>query len=97
MDVNTGFTLGLTTMVTTVVAEHRRTSGTKVYVAVARLLTVAGVQLPGMPLSDMMGNNGAVEPEQITVSKLKTGTICGSTVMDMAAVEAHCPFSGVKW
>jgi len=49
-----------------------------------------------IPLSDVVGNVGATEPEQIGVIGLKAGVMFGVTVISNVAGIAHCPASGVK-
>ena len=46
------------------------------------LLTTAGFQLPVIPFDDMVGNTGAVSPEQFVKAepKLKVGVVFGLTV-----------------
>ena len=54
--------------------------------------------MPVMPLFDVVGNEGALAPEQILIAvpKLKAGVIIGFTVTTKLAVVAHCPASGVN-
>ena len=63
----------------------------KVYVPLAVLLTVAGLQVPVIPLSDVVGRVGTVPPLQIVndVPKLKVGVTFGFTVTVNVAVVAH--------
>ena len=56
----------------------------------------AGVQLPVIPFSDVVGSAVSVAPEQIAATGLKVGVIFGLTVMVNVAVVAHCPAVGVK-
>ena len=67
-----------------------------VYVPLAVLLTVAGDQVPVMPLVDVNGSTGAMAPEQIGATAVNVGVTFGLTVMVMVAVVAHCPASGVN-
>lgn len=62
------------------------------------MLIVVGLHVPVMPLSEVSGKPGAVEPAQIVsaLPKLKTGVIFGFTVMVNVAVTAHKPVVGVK-
>ena len=53
------------------------------------MLTVAGLQVPVMPLVEVAGNTGAVTPEHIAAIGLKVGVIFGSTVTVNVAVVAH--------
>ena len=56
----------------------------------------AGVQLPVIPFSDVVGSADSVPPEQIAATGLKVGVMFGLTVMVNVAVVAHCPAVGVK-
>ena len=56
----------------------------------------AGVQVPVIPFSDVVGNADSVPPEQIAATGLKVGVMFGLTVMVNVAVVAHCPAAGVK-
>ncbi len=60
------------------------------------LLTVAGDQVPVIPLSDVTGNGGTVEPEQIGAIAAKVGVTTGVTVISIVVGVAHCPASGVN-
>jgi hypothetical protein len=62
------------------------------------LLTVAGLQVPVIPLSDVVANVGTASPLQMVklVPKLKLGVTTGLTVTDNVCVVAHCPAVGVK-
>ena len=62
------------------------------------MLTVDGLHVPVMPLSDVVGNAGTEPPLHIVneVPKLKVGVTFGLTVTLNAAVVAHCPAVGVK-
>jgi hypothetical protein len=91
-----GVTIGLTVTVSVAVVAHWPAVGVKVYVVVAVLLTVAGVQVPVMPLVDVVGNIGAAEPAQIAGTGSKMGTIFALTVTVSVVVVAHCPDAGVK-
>ena len=91
-----GVTLGFTVTVNVVAVAHWPASGVKVYVPLTVLLTTAGDQVPVMPLSDVVGNVGATEPEQIGATAAKVGVTLGFTVTDNVVVVAHWPASGVK-
>ena len=56
----------------------------------------AGVQVPVMPFSDVVGKADKVPPEQIDATVLNVGVMFGLTVMVKVAVVAHCPAVGVK-
>ena len=60
------------------------------------LLTTAGLQVPVIPLVDVVGNTGAVEPEQNAGIAAKVGVTLGVTVILSVVVVAHCPTAGVK-
>jgi hypothetical protein len=59
---------------------------------------VAGLQLPVIPLLEVVTNAGTVPPAQIDklVPKLNVGVTMGFTVTVKLAVVAHCPAVGVK-
>ena len=60
------------------------------------LLTNAGLQVPVIPLVEVIGNVGAVEPEQKAGIALNVGVTFGVTVTSRVIVVAHCPAPGVK-
>ena len=62
------------------------------------LFTVAGLQVPAIPLEDVVGNTGAVAPEQMVTlpPKLKVGVTFCITVTVNVAFTAHKPASGVN-
>ena len=62
------------------------------------LLTVAGLQVPVIPLSDVVGSVGTVPPLQIVkdVPKLNVGAVLGVTVTLSVVVVPHCPALGVN-
>ena len=72
--------------------------GVNVYVPETVLLTVAGLQLPAMPLSEVVGSTGADPPLQRDkeVPKLKVAVVFGLTVTVKLAVVAHWPAVGVN-
>jgi len=78
--VKLGSVLLLMLTVTVETAAHWPALGVKVYVAVVVLLTVAGFQVPAIPLLDVAGNMGAVAPLQMAVGMLKAGVTSGLTV-----------------
>ena len=53
------------------------------------LLTVAGLQVPVMPFSEVKGKTGAVAPEQIGGTAVKVGVTFGLTVTVNVVVVAH--------
>ena len=60
------------------------------------MLTVAGDQVPVIPLVDVVGKIGATLPLQIGVIALNVGVTFGLTVTVTVVVVAHCPAVGVK-
>lgn len=91
-----GVTIELTVTVSIVVVAHWPAVGVKVYVVVAVLLTTAGVQVPVIPLVDVVGNIGATVPEQIAGTGSNVGVTIELTVTVSVVVVAHCPDVGVK-
>ena len=94
--VKVGVTIGLTVTFKVVSVAHSPTFGVKVYVSEEVLLTVAGFQVPVIPLFDVSGKTGLVAPEHIGAMAVKLGVRIGLTVTSSVAVVAHCPSSGVK-
>ena len=90
-----GVTLGLTVIVNVVVVAHCPAVGVNVYVVVA-VLSKAGVQVPVIPLLDVVGSVAKVAPAHIGATALKVGVIFGLTVIVNVAVVAHCPAAGVN-
>jgi hypothetical protein len=93
---NVGVTFVLTVTDKVVVVAQSPTVGVKVYVPLAVLLTVAGLQVPVIPLVDVVGNTGAVAPLQIAGTAANVGVTFVFTVTDIVAVVAHCPLAGVN-
>jgi hypothetical protein len=62
------------------------------------LLTTDGLQVPVIPLADVLGNVGTVPPVQIAsvVPKLNVGVIFGATVTVNVNDVAHKPLVGVN-
>ena len=60
------------------------------------LLTTAGDHVPVMPLVDVNGNTGAVEPSHIDATGLKVGVTFAVTVIVNVVVVAHWSAVGVK-
>ncbi len=56
----------------------------------------AGLQVPFMPLVEVVGKAESASPEQIAATELNVGVTMGFTVMVKVVVEAHCPPLGVK-
>ena len=60
------------------------------------VLSKAGLQLPVMPLLEVVGNGFRVSPEQMGDTASKTGVVFAITVMSRVVVTADWPASGVK-
>ena len=60
------------------------------------MLTVAGLQVPVIPLFEVVGKTGDVAPEQIGAIASNVGVTVGLTVIAIVAVVAHCPAFGVN-
>ena len=61
------------------------------------MLTTAGDQVPVMPLVDVNGKAGAVEPSHIAAIGLKVGVTIGVIVIsNVVAAVAHWPAAGVN-
>ena len=90
-----GVTFALTVIVNVVVVAHCPASGVNVYVVVAVLFN-AGLQLPLMPLVDVVGNAVKAPPEQIGATAAKVGVMFGLTVIVNVVVVAHWPTVGVN-
>ena len=60
------------------------------------LLTTAGLQVPVIPLVEVVGKVGAVEPEQKAGIAANVGVTWLVMVMSMVAVVPHWLASGVK-
>ena len=62
------------------------------------MLTVDGLHVPGMPLTEVLGNVGTVPPAQITseVPNAKVGVILGLTTTFLVTGIPHCPGVGVN-
>jgi len=56
----------------------------------------AGVQVPVIPLLDVVGKAVNVAPEHIGATAVNVGVILGFTVIVKVAVVAHCPAVGVN-
>ena len=57
---------------------------------------VAGLQVPGIPLSEVAGRAGATAPEQKAGIGVNVGVTLVFTVTLRVVVIAHCPAAGVK-
>jgi hypothetical protein len=65
-------------------------------VPVVVLSTVDGLQVPVMPLFDVVGSIGAVAPEQIAATAVNVGVIFRLTVTVNVVGVAQSPAVGVK-
>jgi len=90
-----GTMIGFTAMVKVVKVAHSPTVGVKVY-KVATVLFKAGLQVPEIPLMEVVGNGDNIAPEQIAGTGAKRGITFGFTVIVNVAIVAHCPAVGVK-
>jgi hypothetical protein len=86
-----GVTMGLTVTDKVVALAQSPTVGVKVYVPLAVLLTVEGLQVPIIPLLDVVGKTGAVAPLQIAGIAVNVGVTIGFTVTDKLAVAIQLP------
>jgi hypothetical protein len=77
---------------------HCPSVGVNVYIAVpvVNVLIVAGLQVPEIPLIEVVGNNGAALFRHDGPIAEKTGAVEGKISMSRVAEVAHCPGSGVK-
>jgi hypothetical protein len=66
-----------------------------VYVVVTVLFN-AGLQVPVIPLLEVVGSAAKAPPEQITATGVNVGVTFGLTVIVNVAVAAHWPASGVN-
>ncbi|RNC88380.1 MAG: hypothetical protein ED556_04125 [Winogradskyella sp.] len=56
----------------------------------------AGVQVPVIPLLDVVGNGANASPEQIGDTESNVGAMLGFTVIVSVSVNAHSPGFGVN-
>ncbi len=56
----------------------------------------AGLQVPVIPLLDVVGKAESASLEQMSATELNVGVKIGFTLMVKVVVEAHCPPLGVK-
>ena len=78
--------------------EHCPPSGVNVYVVVpgAEVFTTDGLQVPVMPLGEVVDSTGAVAPTHKGAIGAKLGSMLLLIVTDIVAGLAHCPALGVK-
>ena len=60
------------------------------------MLSIAGDQVPVIPLLDVVGRELIVEPEQNGPTDENVGVTFGVMVIVSVAVVAHCPTVGVN-
>jgi len=60
------------------------------------VLSSTGVQVPVIPLLDVVGSAVSVAPEQIAATGVNTGVMFGLTVIVNVVVVAHRPAVGVN-
>jgi hypothetical protein len=65
-------------------------------VPLAVLLTVAGLQVPVIPLIDVVGKTGAIAPLHIAGTAANVGVTFGVTVTFNVVVVAQTPLIGVN-
>src|SRR5674476_213287 len=92
---NVGAVLLLTVIVNVAVVAHSPAVGVNVY-SVVVVLSSAGLHVPVMPLSDVVGRADSAAPEQIAATGLNVGVVLLLTVIVNVAVVAHWPAAGVK-
>ena len=85
---NVGVMFGSTIIVNVVVVAHCPAVGVKVYSVVAVLFN-AGLQLPLMPLLDVVGKAANAAPEQIAATGVNVGVTFGLTMIVKVVVVAH--------
>jgi hypothetical protein len=91
-----GVTTGLTVTDKVVALAQSPTAGVNVYVPLAVLLTVAGLQVPVIPLFEVVGKTGAIAPLQIAGIAVNVGVTIGFTITDKLAVAIQLPELAVK-
>jgi hypothetical protein len=91
-----GVIVGLTVTDNVVVVAHNPAVGVNVYVPDVVLLTVAGLQVPVIPLVEVVGKRGAVVPLHIAAIAAKVGVAIGLTVIVIVFVVAQSPAVGVN-
>jgi hypothetical protein len=94
--VNVGVVFATTVTFKGTVAKHPALVAVNVYVPLAVLLTVAGLQVPIMPFVDVVGKTGAALPLHIEAIGLNVGVIIAFTTTDKVVALAQSPTAGVK-
>lgn len=95
---NTGVTFGFTVTAKLTGNAQTPAAGVKVYVPELLLSTVAGLQVPEIPLVDVAGKAGTIPPSQMVkaVPKVNVGVTFGVMVTVNVAVVAHWLAAGVN-
>lgn len=94
--VNVGVVDGFTMIsMVCVLAHGPDASGVKVYVVVV-VFVIAGLQVPVMPLLDVVGKGDKISPLQMGANWVNVGVTDGLTMICIVCVFAHCPTLGVK-
>lgn len=88
---NTGVTFGVTVTVNVTGTVQGPGSGVNVYTPLEVLLTTAGLQVPAMPLVEVVGSAGTLPPEQMLsdVPNENVGVMLGVTVTFRVTGCAH--------
>tara|TARA_B110000967_G_scaffold171717_1_gene182329 strand:- start:241 stop:567 length:327 start_codon:yes stop_codon:yes gene_type:complete len=60
------------------------------------VLSNAGLQIPVIPLLEVVGNADNISPEQIAATGVNIGVMIGFTVIVILVATAHSPIVGVK-
>lgn len=95
---NVGVAFGVTVTVNVTGMAHTLPVGVNVYTPEDWLLTVDGLHVPAILLSDVAGSAGTAAPSHMVkaLPKLNVGVMLGVTVTLKVAVVAHCPAAGVN-
>ncbi|TYA60448.1 hypothetical protein FVF61_00070 [Formosa maritima] len=59
-------------------------------------MSKAGLQVPVIPLVDVVGKGAKASPLQIGDTCVNNGVMIGFTIISIVSTNAHCPGSGVK-
>ena len=86
--VNVGTVFRSTVIVMVAVVAHNPEVGVKVYVVVA-VLSIAGDQVPVIPLVELVGNADKLAPEQIELTCVNVGVVDEPTEIVIFAIVAH--------
>ena len=86
--VNVGVGFGVTEIVIFAIVAHSPAVGVNTYAVVA-VLSIAGNQVPVIPLFEVVGNADKVTPEQIEFTCVNVGVGFGVTEIVIFAIVAH--------